>query len=287
MRLGLVSNVWNVQLARGEGLGDLISAAAERGYRVVELRQKSLGRYESPVDALPDVAALGALAARFPGLHFVAAYEVPFLDPDTTPDDPCFAAAAALARAVANGRQPHVRLVDLRTLPEQAADWGAAASGRAIARLTRALAAGGGILSVENSRQPWPLLAAAIDAARAELGTAGRRLRVCFDPCNFAATGDPTDPATVYAALTPEQVGMLHFKQRRAGKLEVTVGEGEVDWPRLVPLIVARRLFRQGLFEMASDLHLWEHLEHSSSYLRRLWRQTGTDEPWGTDERLE
>ncbi|MDE0449863.1 MAG: TIM barrel protein [Spirochaetaceae bacterium] len=281
MRLGVVSNVWNVQLAGGADLGDLISAAAERGYRVIELRQKSLGRYESAVDALPNVEALGALAARFPGLHFVAAYEVPFLDPDTTPRDPSFAAAAALARAVANGRRPHVRLVDLSTLPEQAAGWGAAASGIAIARLTRALAADGGILSVENSRQPWPLLAAAIDAARAELGAAGRRLRVCFDPCNFAATGDPTDPAAVYAALTPEQVGMLHFKQRRAGKLDVTVAEGEVDWPRLVPLIVARRLFRQGLFEMASDLHLWEHLEHGSSYLRRLWQQTGTDEPWG------
>ena len=281
MRLGLVSNVWNVQLARGEDLGDLIGAAAGHGYRVVELRQKSLGRYESPDSALPDVRALGALAARFPDLHFVAAYEVPFLDPGTTPHDRYFAAAAAVARAVANGRPPHVRLVDLSTSPEQAAAWGAAASGRTIARLTAALAAEGGVLSVENSRQPWPLLAAAIDAARTELGSGGDRLRVCFDPCNFAATGDPTDPADVYAALTPEQVGMLHFKQRRAGRLDVTVGEGAVDWPRLVPLIVARRLFRQGLFEMASDLRLWEHLEHSNAYLRRLWRQTGTDEPWG------
>ena len=281
MRLGLVSNVWSVQLARGEDLGDLIGTAAGRGYRVIELRQKSLGRYESPDTALPNVKELGTVAARYPDLHFVAAYEVPFLNPDTMPNEPYFAAAAALARAVANGRRPHVRLVDLRTLPEQAADWGAAASGTTIARLTGALAADGGILSVENSRQPWPLLAAAIDAARAELDSGGDRLRVCFDPCNFAATGDPTDPADVYAALTPEQVGMLHFKQRRAGKLDVTVGKGEVDWPRLVPLIVFRRLFRQGLFEMASDLRLWEHLAHSSAYLRRLWQQTGTDEPWG------
>ena len=281
MRLGLVSNVWNVQLARGEDLCDLVGTAARRGYRVIELRQKSLGRYESPDTALPNVKELGTVAARFPDLHFVAAYVVPFLDPGTSPDDPYFAAAAAVARAVANGRRPHVRLVDLSTSPEQAASWGAAASGCAIARLTMALAADGGILSVENSRQPWPLLAAAIDAARAELGTDGGRLRVCFDPCNFAAAGDPTDPASVYEALTPAQVGMLHFKQRRDGKLDVTVGEGEVDWPRLVPLIVARRLFRQGLFEMASDLRLWDHLERSSAYLRRLWQQTGTDERWG------
>ena len=79
---------------------------------------------------------------------------------------------------------------------------------------------------------------------------------------------------------------MLHFKQRRAGKLDVTVGEGEVDWPRLVPLIVARRLFRQGLFEMAGDLRLWDHLERSRVYLRRLWQQTGTGEPWGCGQSL-
>ena len=281
MRLGLVSNVWNVQLARGEDLGALVGAAARRGYRVIELRQNSLGRYESPDTAIPNAAELGAMAAHFPDLHFVAAYVVPFLDPATTPDEPYFAAAAAVARAAANGRPPHVRLVDLSTSPEQAAAWGAAASGRTIARLTRAVAADGGVLSVENSRQPWPLLAAAIDAARAELGSGGDWLRVCFDPCNFAATGDATDPADVYAAFTPEQVGMLHFKQRRAGRLDVTIGEGEVDWPRLVPLIVARRLFRQGLFEMASDVRVWDHLEHSSAYLHRLWQQTGTDEPWG------
>ena len=281
MRLGLVSNVWNVQLARGEDLGDLVGAAAQRGYRVIELRQKSLGRYESPDTALPDVSALGALAAEFPSLHFVAAYEVPFLDPDTMPDERYFAAAVAVARAVANGRRPHVRLVDLRTSAEQLAGWGDAPAGRTIARLAAAVAAYGGILSVENSRQPWPPLAAAIDSARGELGAGAERLRVCFDPCNFAASADPTDSAAVLAAFSPEQIGMLHFKQRRAGKLDVTVGQGAVDWPRLVPVIVARRLFRQGLFEMASDSGLWDHLERSHAYLRRLWQQTGTDEPWG------
>lgn len=281
MRLGLVSNVWNVQLARGEDLRGLIGTAARHGYRVIELRQKSLGKYESPDTALPDVKALGALAAQFPDLNFVAAYEVPFLNPGTTPKHRAFAAAVRLARAVALGRRPHVRLVDLSTTPEQAAASGSTACGHTIARLATAVGTDGGILSVENSRQPWPLLAAALDAARARLGSGADRLRVCFDPCNFAATGDPTDPADVYAALTPEQVGMLHFKQRRAGRLDVTVGQGEVDWPRLVPLIVARRLFRQGLFEMASDPRLWEHLEHSSSYLRRLWQRTGTDESWG------
>ena len=281
MRLGLVSNVWNVQLAAGEELAELVAAAARRGFRVFELRQKSLAGYESEDDHLPDVAALAALARRFPVLRFVAAYEVPFLHPATAPRHPCFEAAIQVARAVAPERQPHVRLVDLSTTAEQLATCGTAASGHAIAGLSAALEEDDTLLSLENSRQPWPLLAAAIAAARTELGAAAGRLRICFDPCNFAFAGEATDAAAVLASLPPEQVGMLHFKQRRNGHLDPTVGAGDVDWPRLIPVIVARRLFRQGLFEVASHQQLWRNLERSSAYLQRLWERTGTREPWG------
>ena len=281
MLLGLVSNVWNVQLAAGEDLADLVAAAADRGYRVIELRQKSLGGYESAPDHVPDVAALAALARRFPEMRFVAAYEVPFLDPDTGPRHRYFEAAVNVARAVAQDRQPHVRLVDLSTTADQLAACGPAAAGHAIARLTAALADDETLLSVENAWQPWPLLAAAIGAARTELGAATDRLRICFDPCNFAFIKEPTDAAAVLASLSPEQVGMLHFKQRRNGRLQPTVGAGDVDWPRLIPVIVARRLFGQALFEMAGHERLWHNLERSSAYLQHLWRQTGTREPWG------
>ena len=281
MRLGLVSNVWSVQLAAGADLADLVAAAAERGYRVIELRQKSLGGYESARDHLPDVAALATLARRFPEMRFVAAYEVPFLHPDTGPRHRYFEAAVGVARAVAQDRRLHVRLVDLSTSADQLAASGPAAAGRTIARLTTALADDGALLSVENAWQPWPLLAAAITAARTELGTAAGRLRICFDPCNFASIQEPTDAAAVLDSLAPEQVGMLHFKQRRNGRLDPVVGAGDVDWPRLVPVIVARRLFCQALFEMAGHELLWHNLERSNSYLQRLWRQTGTGEPWG------
>ena len=217
MLLGLVSNVWNVQLAAGEDLADLVAAAAARGYRVIELRQKSLGGYESERDHLPDVAGLAALARRFPELRFVAAYEVPFLHPDTGPHDRYFEAAVGVARAVAQERQPHVRLVDLSTTAEQLAAGGPGAAGHTIARLAAALGDDDTLLSVENAWQPWPLLAAAIYAARTALGTAAGRLRICFDPCNFAFIQEPTDAAAVLASLSPEQVGMLHFKQRRNG----------------------------------------------------------------------
>ena len=281
MLLGLVSNVWNVQLAAGEDLADLVVAAGARGYRVIELRQKSLGGYESARDGLPDVAALAALARRLPAMRFVAAYEVPFLDPDAGPQNRYFEAAVSVARAVAQGGQPHVRLVDLSTTAEQLAACGPEAAGQTIARLTAALADDDTLLSVENAWQPWPLLAAAIGAARTALGTAAGRLRICFDPCNFAFIQEPTDAAAVLASLSPEQVGMLHFKQRGNGRLEPTVGAGDVDWPRLIPVIVARRLFGQALFEMAGHERLWHNLERSSAYLQRLWRRTGTAEPWG------
>ena len=281
MLLGLVSNVWNVQLAAGEDLADLVAGAAQRGYRVIELRQKSLGGYESAPDHLPDVAALAAVARRFPEMRLIAAYEVPFLHPDIGPHDRYFEAAVSVARAVAQGRQPHVRLVDLNTTAEQLAASGPDAAGHTIARLAAALADDDTLLSVENAWQPWPLLEAAIDAARTALGTAASRLRICFDPCNFTFIQEPTDAAAVLASLSPAQVGMLHFKQRRNGRLEPTVGAGDVDWPRLIPVIVARRLFGQALFEMAGHERLWHNLERSSAYIQDLWRRTGTGEPWG------
>ena len=74
---------------------------------------------------------------------------------------------------------------------------------------------------------------------------------------------------------------MLHFKQRHDGRIQPVVGAGDVDWPRLIPVIVARRLFGQALFEMAGHERLWHNLERSSTYLQRLWRRTGTAEPWG------
>ena len=281
MLLGLVSNVWNLQLAAGADLADLVAAAADRGYRVIELRQKFLGGYESAPDHLPDVVALAALARRFPETRFVAAYEVPFLEPDTGPCHRYFEAAVSVARAVAQDRQPHVRLVDLSTTADQLAACGAGSAGHTMARLTAALADDDTLLSVENAWQPWPLLAAAIAAARNELGTSAGRLRICFDPCNFASIREPTDAAAVLAALSPEQVGMLHFKQRHDGCIQPVVGAGDVDWPRLIPVIVARRLFGQALFEMAGHERLWHNLERSSTYLQRLWRRTGTAEPWG------
>lgn len=281
MLLGLVSNVWSVQLAAGADLADLVADAAERGYRVIELRQKSLGGYESAPDHLPDVAALAALARRFPETRFVAAYEVPFLQPQTGPCHRYFEAAVNVARAVARGRQPHVRLVDLSTTAAQLAACGPNAAGHTIACLAAALADDDTLLSVENAWQPWPLLATAIAVARSELGSAAGRLRICFDPCNFAFIREPTDAAAVLASLSPEQVGMLHFKQRQSGSLQPVVGTGDVDWPRLIPVIVARRLFGQALFEMAGHERLWHNLARSSAYLQRLWRRTGTAESWG------
>ena len=265
---------------RARTLADLVAAAAGRGYRVIELRQKSLGEYESAADHLPDVPALAALGRRFPAMRFVAAYEVPFLHPDTGPRNRYFAAAVSVARAVAQDRRPHLRLVDLSTTAERLASCGPDAAGHTIARLAAALD-DDALLSVENAWQPWPLLEAAIAVARAALGAAAGRLRICFDPCNFASIQEPTDAAAVLASLSPGEVGMLHFKQRRNGRLDPVVGAGEVDWPRLVPVIVARRLFGQALFEMAGHERLWHNLERSSAYLQRLWRQTGTSEPWG------
>ena len=266
--IGLVSNVWAHQLDRGAALGDLLSRAAEHGVRLVELRQGSLGSLEDP-RRLPDVAGLAAVAAAHPSLAFIPAYEVPFLDDRTTADHASFAAARNLALAVAGRHPPHLRLVDLETEATAAAA-GTAAVG--LSRLAEAMAAVDGVLSVENARQGWGPLWAAVTAAHRQLGDRAGALQLCFDPCNLSWLADEEggDPVRLLGALPPAAIGMIHCKQQIGGDLQPVVGPGAVDWRGLLRAIAANHGATPFVFEMASGPRVWEYLGQSLSFLQGL-----------------
>ena len=80
MRPGIVSNCWQVQLDRRVPLEDLIGQARHAGYFTVELRQGSLGSFESN-GGLPLCDRLAELPRRFPDVRFNPAMAVGFLDP--------------------------------------------------------------------------------------------------------------------------------------------------------------------------------------------------------------
>ena len=190
---GLVSNVWDVQFSNGESLEDLVVKAVSMGCEAIELRQGFLGEFESGNRLVPQVDRMKDLANRYHQIQWIAAYEVPFLNSRLRMTNQSFEAGLRVAQAVQTKYQPCLRIVDTETVFDSKL-YDTVTSGKVIAQLTHAVARIGGILAVENSRQPWAVLAAAINKAREFLGSDQNKLRVCFDPCNFFFANDKSNP---------------------------------------------------------------------------------------------
>ncbi len=270
MHLGLVSNCWRVQLESGIPLETLIAEAARRGCRAVELRQTCLGSFESGSDHLPNAERLSTLPEEFPGVRFNVAICVPFLDPKMTPDDRVFAAGKWAAQAVCGENPPHLRLVDLTTDGQRLADIPFDVVSQSIARLVESLAAIDGVLSVENSRQPWQPFREIMAGTHKLLGLDSDRLRLCYDPCNLLFPGDDVDPTAVTASLSADELSMVHFKQRLGGRIQNVVCDGDIDWQRQLAALKQIGYVGPCLFEVESDEDLWELLHESIEYLGRL-----------------
>ena len=270
MILGIVSNCWRWQLGNGESLDSLIAEAVRRDLRTVELRQNCLGHYESADHYLPDADALAELPRQFPGIRFNVAVSCPCLNPETLPDDPVFLAGKWSAQSVAGEFPPHLRLVDLDTTTEQLRQFGHVVVGSTMARLCRSLDDIDGVLSVENAFQSWTPFREAFFSARNQLGPKIDQLRLCFDPCNLLFAQDGTDPTTVTASLSADELSMVHFKQSRQGRVFPAISKGEIDWSVLVSLMDERHFSVPGLFEVEPHKRVWEYLDGSLEFLRRL-----------------
>jgi sugar phosphate isomerase/epimerase len=262
--LGIVSNCFRTQLTAGARLTDLIIEAVQHGYRVIELRQTCLGEFESGDEPMPLPESLTVLSETFPGVRFNVAIAVPFLEADFLADDDVFTAGKWAAHAVAGEYPPQLRLVDpsTSTLAESPQS-----AGHRIARLTREMIELDGILSVEHSRQPWCEFRAAFDAARGDLALEGNRLRLCYDPCNLLIPDNGVDPAQITTSLKPEELSMVHAKQRSGGPLH-TVTTGDIDWAAQADALKQIGYGGPILFEIEPHADIWINLEASRRYLQ-------------------
>lgn len=259
--LGLVSNCWKVQLDSGIELDTLIADAIRRGLTVFELRQGSLGEYETGSPSVPQADRLAVLARRFPDVCFNVALSLPCLGGELTCEDSLFLAGRTAAIALANGQPPHLRLVDLQTRPEQCLESSVKAAVSGLVELTEAMIEVEGILSIEHSRQPWPWFGSVMHAARRRLGERSSRLRLCFDPCNLLLTEQVEEVASIVESVRPEDVSMIHVKQRRDGQVQPDVGDGDLDWLRLLETLCRRCHAGPVLFEIAPHVDVWANLE--------------------------
>lgn len=280
MIAGLVTNCFRHQLDAGESLLDLIAEAERRGYRAIELRQGSLGEFESD-DQNPDAQQLTELPSRFPDVRFNIAVQFPFLSPGVDPHDAVFSAGKWAAQAVSGEAPPHLRLVDLTTTDEQLAEADRFILTENLIRLVAAMAEIDGVLSIENGPQNWPALWEVFDSVR-DRGSIRRgasvqgrdfvspdahRLMLCYDPCNLLMNDANPDPATVTGGLIGDDISLFHFKQRRDGAILPTVCDGDLDWPAQVALLSHINYAGPGLFEVMSSESIWEALDESTTYL--------------------
>lgn len=242
-------------------LDSLIVEAVRRGLAVVELRQGSLGEYESGAERLPQPERLDELARRFRDVRFNIALSLPCLSGELSRDHPMFLAGRAAAMALAGQQAPHLRLVDLQTRPEECLLSSVEAAAHGLVELTEAMTDIAGVLSIEHSRQPWPWFESVMNGARRHLGERGSRLKLCFDPCNLLLTERGEDITSIVASVRPEDVSMIHVKQRRGGQVQPDVGDGDLDWPKLLETLRRRGHVAPVLLEIAPHVEVWANLE--------------------------
>lgn len=267
MILGIVTNCFQHQLQAGASLVDLIAEAERRGYRAVELRQGSLGEFET-TDGLPDANSLTELPRRFPNVRFNVAMQFPFLGAGCDPHAPVFSTGKWAAEAVAGEAPPHLRLVDLTTTDEEFEDNDPLELANRLEILIDAMAEIDGVLSIENGPQRWDVFKRVFDAAREKTGPDAHRLMLCYDPCNLLARDDNPEPAEATISLSGDDLSMIHFKQRSGGVVQPAVGDGDVNWSTQQAALEEIGYAGPALFEVASGAQLWEALERSEAYLR-------------------
>ncbi len=264
---GIVSNCWSVvdSKAHAPDLEVSIEEAWRVGYRVIELRRGSLGRFESAEEL--EIEALATLPRRFSGLFFNIALDLPFLDPQFRRDDPRFVEGLLAAEAVAGSYPPHLRLVDLTT---NDLDADPTALGTHLAELTGPLIDRQGILSIENAGQPWGLFLATFRDARRRLGAEAHRLRLCFDPVNLLSAPDEPKPAAELLRLSRQELSMIHIKQSDEGRILSRLSPGEVDWSQIANGLDVNGYEGPALFEMApsADDAIWDRLQEARQFLK-------------------
>jgi sugar phosphate isomerase/epimerase len=262
---GIVTNCWRRQLESGVELDDMLAESVANGFTAIELRQGSLGRFESRYDHVPTAAALAELPRRFPTARFNVAIALPFMDASAKLPQLILAAGVASAAAVAGGQPPHLRLVDVETTEVPNATWPSIA--QRLAEATRKIAACGGWLSIENARQSWQAMRSVFDMARAMLGADASTLRLCYDAANLLYASDSPDPSQVVRSLHGGELAMVHLKQAWQGRTLPTLEPGDIDWRDQLGVLRGNGYHGPLLFEIPPGDQIRKRLDASRAYL--------------------
>jgi sugar phosphate isomerase/epimerase len=270
MIFGAITNSWRLQLEDQE-INGLVSEAKTRGAGHIELRQTCLGDCESGQGDTwrPVLPRLQALVDSFPELSFDLAMAWPCLTEEADPDDDQFQAALAGAKVVGRAT-PHLRLVDPTPFdqPWECAD-DIPVEALSVAALAREAARQGVILSMENSGQPIRSMALLVREVRSQLDDQeGAFLGLCPDATNQLRSYPGSDPLAELAALEPDMIKIVHFKQARSGAAHPTVDTGDLDCLRMLEILEAKNYQGPAIMEIPPNAQVFDNLSASFAFLR-------------------
>lgn len=266
--LGIVSNSWAAQLAGGASIAELAARALGLGYRLVELREGSLGELGGAGGAI-DVLAFRDVAGKLPGLRWILAMELNY-----TGDVPqqAWDRFAVYLEAAATRQCGWVRIVDLSDAWAPSAEAERDAALR-LNLLARQAAARGVRLAVEHARQNWATWLAMLRTSRALAGSAVNAPMICFDPANLHLFAGSCTARQAVRHLYADELGIVHAKQTICGKLAARVQEGDVDWADQIGALDQIGYRGPLHFELPAGEDFWDRLAASREYLARFGRQ--------------
>ena len=267
-QLGIVSNCWKYQLDQGVSLETCLDQAVEHGLAAVELRQTALGDCESTDRYIPKVEQLREVTERYPGICFDYAMGLSFLSGGIAGAADLVDQACQAAVAVAGAARPHLRLVDLTTMAAEISQCEEDTVSELVA-LVQEMDQRGGILSVENCRQPWGDLWRVVQRSRDQLGELGDRLKICFDPANFGFSSESGDSLEALSELEIDDLSMVHLKQIKQAVVLQELVSGEVDWRIHLETLQHRGYQGPFLFEMAPGPDCWKQLQAAKLFVRQ------------------
>lgn len=266
--LGIVTNCWKEQLDQGASLESLLDQAVQYGLVAIELRQTALGPFESEEGYWPDLKRLRTLAEQYPQLRFNYAMSLAFLSGEIPLASQFLDQARDAAIAVSGESVPHLRLVDLKTSSDQIAPC-EDNTVQELVGLVEAMDQVGGMLSLENARQPWDDLFRIVQRTREQLGDLGEKLKICFDPANFGLSPEAGDPLQALSQMEVGELSMVHLKQVQDTVVLTELMAGEVDWQVHLGQLQQRGYQGPFLFEMAAGPDCWQRLETAQRFMQQ------------------
>ena len=240
----------------------------------IELRQSSMGEYEEGAgeDWRPATDKLGRLARTFPAVSFNLAIACPCLTEGLAPSSPFFQASLEAARVLGGASSPMLRMVDLARFDspwETEGDVSPAAA--SVAALADEAARHEVRLFLENSGQPIRSMELLVTEARKAMTVESvPYLGLCVDSINSMRADPGSDPVAEIETLPRDHISMVHFKQTRDGQPQPTLGEGDLDYPRLLKVLETKGYDGLAVLELPATEEVFDHFRESVDYLKAL-----------------